>query len=150
MSLVRDNQPIRRLIDADYTYVNEELATTLYGIDGIKGEAMRRITLQNQYRGGILGHSSILALTSNYKDTSPVKRGHYVLDTILGTPPPPPPPGAGVLSEEVADLRTLSFREKVELHSSNPTCRACHSRIDPIGFSSVSYTHLTLPTNREV
>jgi len=141
MSLVRDNQPIRRLIDADYTYVNEELATTLYGIDGIKGEAMRRITLQNQYRGGILGHSSILALTSNYKDTSPVKRGHYVLDTILGTPPPPPPPGAGVLSEEVADLRTLSFREKVELHSSNPTCRACHSRIDPIGFSLENFDY---------
>ncbi len=141
MSLVRDDQPIRRLIDADYTYVNEELATTLYGIDGIKGEAMRRIKLQDQHRGGILGHSSILALTSNYKDTSPVKRGHYVLDTILGTPPPPPPPGAGVLSEEVADLRKLSFREKVELHSSSPTCRACHSRIDPIGFSLENFDY---------
>ena len=70
-----------------------------------------------------------------------MKRGHYVLDTILGTPPPPPPPGAGVLSEEVADLRTLSFREKVELHSSNPTCRACHSSIDPIGFSLENFDY---------
>ena len=141
MSLVRDDRPIRRLIDADYTFVNEELATTLYGIDGIRGQEMQRIKLQDPHRGGILGHSSILALTSNYKDTSPVKRGHYVLDTILGTPPPPPPPGAGVLSEEVADLRKLSFREKVELHSSNPTCRSCHSRIDPIGFSLENFDY---------
>lgn len=141
MSLIRDNQPIRRLLDADYTYVNEELATTLYGMTGIIGNEMRRVLVADQNRGGILGHGSILALTSNYKDTSPVKRGHYVLDTILGTPPPPPPPNAGVLSEEVADLKKLSFREKVELHSSSQTCRACHSRIDPIGFSLENFDY---------
>ena len=141
LSLVRDNQPIRRLIDADYTFVNEELATTLYGMEGIEGEHMRRVRLDDPNRGGYLGHGSVLALTSNYKDTSPVKRGHYVLDVLLGTPPPPPPPGAGVLSEELGDLRRLSFREKLELHSSNPTCSACHSRIDPIGFSLENFDY---------
>ena len=141
MSLVRDNQPVRRLIDADYTFVNEELATTLYGIEGIEGDHMRRVALDDPSRGGYLGHGSVLALTSNYKDTSPVKRGHYVLDVLLGTPPPPPPPGAGVLSEELGDLRKLSFREKLEMHSSNPTCSACHSRIDPIGFSLETFDY---------
>ena len=141
MSLIRDNQPIRRLIDADYTFVNEELGTTLYGMEGIEGEHMRRVPLDDPNRGGYLGHGSVLALTSNYKDTSPVKRGHYVLDVLLGTPPPPPPPGAGVLSEELGDLRKLSFREKLEMHSSNPTCSACHSRIDPIGFSLENFDY---------
>ncbi len=141
LSLVRENQPIRRLIDADYTYVNEELATTLYGMQGIRGAHMRRVRLDDPNRGGYLGHGSVLALTSNYKDTSPVKRGHYVLDVLLGTPPPPPPPGAGVLSEELGDLRRLSFREKLELHSSNPTCSACHNRIDPIGFSLENFDY---------
>ncbi len=84
LSLVRDNQPIRRLIDADYTFVNEELATTLYGLEGVRGEHMRRVALDDPSRGGFLGHGSVLALTSNYKDTSPVKRGHYVLDVLLG------------------------------------------------------------------
>ena len=141
LSLVRDNQPIRRLIDADYTFVNEELATTLYGMERIAGDHMRRVPLDDPHRGGFLGHGSVLALTSNYKDTSPVKRGHYVLDVLLGTPPPPPPPGAGVLSEELGDLRQLSFRQKLEMHSSNEACRACHQRIDPIGFSLENFDY---------
>ena len=141
LSLLRENRPIRNLIDADYTYVNEELATTLYGLEGIRGDHMRRVALDDRNRGGVIGQPSILALTSNYKDTSPVKRGHYVLDVLLGTPPPPPPPNAGVLSEEVADLRGLSFREKLEMHSKNETCRACHSRIDPIGFSLENFDY---------
>ena len=141
LSLVRGDQPIRRLIDADYTFVNEELATTLYGMEGVEGDHMRRVPLDDPNRGGYLGHGSILALTSNYKDTSPVKRGHYVLDVLLGTPPPPPPPGAGVLSEELGDLRRLSFREKLEMHSSNPACSACHRRIDPIGFSLENFDY---------
>ena len=141
LSLVRENQPIRRLIDADYTYVNEELASTLYGMRGVEGAHMRRVTLDDPNRGGYLGHGSVLALTSNYKDTSPVKRGHYVLDVLLGTPPPPPPPGAGVLAEELGDLRRLSFREKLELHSGNPACSACHARIDPIGFSLENFDY---------
>ena len=141
MSLLRENRPVRTLIDADYTYVNEELATTLYGLEGITGDQMRRVSVTDPNRGGVLGQASILALTSNYKDTSPVKRGAYVLDTLLGTPPPPPPPNAGVLSEEVADLRGLSFREKLDMHSRNETCRVCHSKIDPIGFSLENFDY---------
>jgi hypothetical protein len=141
LSLLRDNQPIGRLIDADYTYVNAELATTLYGMEGIEGDHMRRVQLDDPNRGGLIGQASILALTSNYKDTSPVKRGNYVLDTLLGTPPPPPPPNVGVLSKEVADMRGLSFREKVEMHSENPTCRVCHDRIDPIGFGLENFDY---------
>ena len=141
LSLLRENRPIRNLIDADYTYVNEELAGTLYGLEGVRGEHMRRVALDDPNRGGVIGQPSILALTSNYKETSPVKRGNYVLDVLLGTPPPPPPPNAGVLSEEVADLRGLSFREKLEMHSSNETCRACHRRIDPIGFSLENFDY---------
>ena len=141
LSLLREDRPIGSLIDADYTYVNEELAGTLYGMAGVRGEHMRRVALDDPNRGGVLGQPSILALTSNYKDTSPVKRGSYVLDVLLGTPPPPPPPNAGVLSEEVADLRGLSFREKLEMHSSNEACAACHRRIDPIGFSLENFDY---------
>ena len=141
MSLLRDNRPIKTLIDADYTYVNEELAKTLYGMEDIRGDHMRRVLLEDPNRGGVLGQPSVLAVTSNYKDTSPVKRGNYVLDVLLGTPPPPPPPNAGVLSEEVADLRGLSFREKLEMHARNETCRTCHSKIDPIGFSLENFDY---------
>ena len=88
MSLLRDNQPTGRLIDADYAFVNEELATTLYGMVGVKGDQMRRDEITDPNRGGIDGHASVLALTSNYKDTSPVKRGHYILDAVLGHSPP--------------------------------------------------------------
>jgi hypothetical protein len=135
MSLLRDNQPAHMLIDADYTFVNGELATTLYEMEGVEGPHMRRVSLDDPNRGGVISQPSILALTSNYSDTSPVKRGKYVLDTLLGTPPPEPPPNAAVLSQEVAEMRNLSFREKVETHSENEYCRGCHSRIDPIGFS---------------
>ena len=141
MSLIRDNQPIRRLIDADYTFVNQELAETLYGMKDIRGQEMRRVRLNDPNRSGVLGHGSTLAVTSNYKDTSPVKRGHYVLDVLLGTPPPPPPPNAGVLSQEVADLRELSFRQKLDMHSQNESCRVCHSQIDPIGFSLENFDY---------
>ncbi len=135
LSLLRDNLPIRRLIDADYTFLNEELATALYAMEGIQDAEMRRVKLDDPNRGGIIGHGSILAVTSNYKDTSPVKRGNYILETLLGTPPPPPPPNAGVLDEDVQKLKEMSFREKLERHSRDETCRVCHSRIDPLGFS---------------
>ena len=135
LSLLRDNLPIRRLIDADYTFLNEELATSLYAMEGIQGPEMRRVKLDDPNRGGIIGHGSIMAVTSNYKDTSPVKRGNYILETLLGTPPPPPPPNAGVLDEDVQKLKEMSFREKLERHSRDETCRVCHSRIDPLGFS---------------
>ena len=141
MALLREDLPIRSLIDADFTFVNEELASTLYGMDYIRGDHMRRVPIYNRNRGGVLGHASILALTSNYKTTSPVKRGVYVLDTILGTPPPEPPPNVGILSQELQQMEEMSFREKVEMHSSNAYCSGCHSRIDPIGFSMENFSY---------
>lgn len=134
MSLVRENRPVAALVDADYTFANEELADTLYGWDGIEGAEMRRVSLDDPRRGGVLGQGAILAVTSNYNKTSPVKRGHWILETLLGTPPPPPPPNAGVFDDEVGAQRELTFRQKLAQHSKNESCRACHAKIDPLGF----------------
>ena len=104
-------------------------------MEGITGKEMRRVKLEDPNRGGILTHPSVMAVTSNYRTTSPIKRGIWVLDTVLGTPPPPPPGGVGEIDDEIQENRKLSFREKLALHSANPTCRACHSKFDPLGFS---------------
>ena len=141
MSLLRDNAPIARLIGADYTFVNQELAETLYGMEGIEGSHMRRIALRDPNRGGILGQGSTLAITSNYSKTSPVKRGDWILDAVLGTPPPPPPPNAGVFEPEVSSNRELTFREKLALHSKSESCRSCHAMIDPLGFSLENFDY---------
>lgn len=134
LSLLREDRPIPQLVGADYTFVNEELADTLYGIDGIEGAEMRRVSTAGTPRGGVLGQGSILAVTSNYNHTSPVKRGHWILETLLGTPPPPPPANAGVFDQEVSAKKDLTFREKLAMHSSNESCRSCHAKIDPLGF----------------
>jgi hypothetical protein len=141
MSLVRENRSIDELIHADYTFLNEELARTLYDRDDVQGETMRRVSLNNSHRGGVLSQPSVLAVTSSYKQTSPIKRGIYVLDTILGTPPPPPPPDAGELDEKLRENRRLTLREKLELHSSSANCRSCHSRIDPLGLALENFDY---------
>ncbi len=141
MSLLRENRSIDDLIDSDYTFMNEELAKTLYGMDNVKGDRMRRVALHDRNRGGILTQPSVLAVTSGYFRTSPVKRGIYVLETILGTPPPPPPPGASELDEELEENDRLSFREKLELHSRDDTCRACHVKIDPLGLALENFDY---------
>jgi hypothetical protein len=141
MSLLRDDRPIAELISADYTFVNEELARTLYGMDSVSGDVMRRIELHDPNRGGLLGQGAILAVTSNYNQTSPVKRGHWILDTLLGTPPPPPPPNAGVFGQEVSSLKDLTFREKLAMHSADPSCRSCHAKMDPLGFSLENFDY---------
>lgn len=141
MTLLREDRPIGELIGADYTFINQELAETLYGMDGVEGPEMRRIRLDDPNRGGLLGQGSILAVTSNYNQTSPVKRGHWILDTLLGTPPPPPPPNAGVFDQEVGNQKDLTFREKLAMHSSNESCRSCHAKIDPLGFSLENFDY---------
>lgn len=141
MSLLRENAPISRLIDADYTFVSEELAKKLYDMEGVEGGHMRRVTLGDPNRGGLLGHAGILAVTSNYNKTSPIKRGHWILDSLLGTPPPPPPPNAGVFQEAVGKQQELTFREKLALHSDNESCRSCHAMIDPLGFSLENFDY---------
>lgn len=133
-SLVTENKPIGRLVDADYTYLNNELAA-LYKIRGVRGPEMRRVSLEGTQRGGVLGQGSVLAVTSFPYRTSPVVRGKWVLETLLGTPPPPPPPNVSELSDEIAENRRLSIRQKLERHRQSPSCSACHSEMDPLGLS---------------
>ena len=137
-SLVRENQSITKLIDADYTYLNEELAR-LYKIKGVSGDSMQRVRIDPERRGGIFGQGSLLAVTSFPGRTSPVVRGKWILSEVLGTPPPPPPPNVSELPEDIEENRRLTFREKLELHRRKPNCAACHSQIDPLGFSLEHY-----------
>ena len=132
-SLVQRNASIDRLLDADYTFLNEELAKH-YGIAGVSGSEMRQVSLSETPRRGVLGHGSILATTSLPHRTSPVLRGNWILTTLLGTPPPPPPPNVSEFDDRVAENHRLSQRQKLELHRANPRCYACHSQIDPLGF----------------
>lgn len=131
--LIRENRPVTELIHADYTYVNHELATH-YGLSNIEGTKLRQIHLTDPNRGGVIGQASILTTTSVPLRTSPVKRGKWILDTLLGTPPPPPPPDAGVLPGDDKSSQGLSFREQLQIHRKKPSCAGCHEKIDPLGF----------------
>ena len=133
-SLVRNNDPIDRLIDADYTFVNQELAKH-YRLQGVSGEQMQRVSLVETPRRGILGHGSILAVTSFPRRTSPVMRGNWILTRLLGTPPPPPPPNVSEFDERVAGNERLSQKQKLQAHRNSANCYACHSQIDPLGFA---------------
>lgn len=141
MSLLRENRPLDDLVDADYTFVNADLAHTFYGMPDVEGSEMRRVKLDDENRGGILGQPSVLAVTSSRNQTSPVKRGIFVLDTVLGTPPPPPPPNAGKLDPKLENSKRLTFREKLEQHASDSTCRACHATMDPVGFALENFDY---------
>ena len=129
-SIMREDRSVLDLLDADYTFVNERLARH-YGIPNIYGSRFRRVTLTDENRRGLLGHGSILTVTSQANRTSPVVRGKFILDNLLGAPPPPPPPNVPLL-EETQINGTL--RERMEQHRSNPVCAACHKTIDPMGF----------------
>ena len=131
-SILREDRSILDLIDADYTFVNGPLAE-LYGIEGVEGEEFRRVDLSpDSPRGGILTQASVLTVTSNPTRTSPVKRGKWILEQILGTPPPPPPPDVPELEEGRRATGTL--RERLEQHRANPMCATCHAKMDPLGF----------------
>ena len=133
-SVLREDRSALDLLTADYTFVNERLAKH-YGMPGIYGSHFRRITLPpDSPRGGLLGHGSILAVTGYATRTSPVVRGKWVLENLLGTPPPPPPPNVPPLSEEKSDA-VLSMRERMVQHRRNPVCAACHAMMDPVGLS---------------
>ena len=120
------------LIDSDYTFLNERLARH-YEVDGVQGETFRRVRLPDDRRGGILTQASILTLTSNPTRTSPVKRGKWILENILGTPPPPPPPNVPELDD--GDMELLgSLRERMQQHRENPSCAVCHRKMDALGF----------------
>ncbi|MFM8534380.1 MAG: DUF1592 domain-containing protein [Acidimicrobiia bacterium] len=135
-SLVRDDRSLLDLLTADYTYANERVARH-YGIPNVVGSDFRRVPLPADRRG-ILGHGSILTLTSIAERTSPVQRGKWVMEVLLGSPPPPPPPNVPALEETkgTADSgRALSVRERMEQHRSNPQCTSCHRVIDPLGLA---------------
>lgn len=121
------------LINSNYTFLNEKLAEH-YDIPGVKGDSLRKVVLKDRTRGGVMGMGSILASTSLPLRTSPVKRGQWVLEELLGTPAPPPPPDAGELPEEEAAAEDASIRELLVLHRSKPACQSCHEKMDPIGF----------------
>ena len=131
-SIVLEDRSALDLLTADYTFVNERLAKH-YSIPGIYGDQMRRVTIKDDYRKGLLGQGSILTITSLANRTSPVNRGKYVLTNILGTPPPPPPPNVPPLNE--APDRSLSMRERMAQHRTNVVCANCHKLMDPIGLA---------------
>ena len=135
-SLVREDRGLFDLLNADYSYVNERVARH-YGIANVTGNQFRRVTVPDERRG-ILGHGSVLTLTSIADRTSPVMRGKWVMEVLLGSPPPPPPPNVPALEETKGTTttgRTLSVRERMEQHRSNPACTSCHRVIDPLGLA---------------
>jgi len=132
-SMLRENRSVLELLSANYTFVNERLAQH-YGIPSIYGSNFRRVTVTDENRKGLLGQGSILTVTSRANRTSPVLRGKWVLDNLLGTPPPPPPPDVPPLKEG-GDVANMTMRQRMEQHRANPVCATCHSRMDPIGFA---------------
>ena len=134
--LVQEDRSVLELLTADYTFANQRLARH-YGISGVSGSEFRKVQLQNEHRRGLLGHGSILMMTSHANHTSPVLRGKWVMEVLLGSPPPPPPPVVPSLDEVAAaqDGRELTTRERMEQHRDNPSCLSCHSVIDPIGLA---------------
>ncbi|MDZ7778803.1 MAG: DUF1592 domain-containing protein [Gemmatimonadota bacterium] len=135
--LVEENGSLMDLLTADYSFVNERLARH-YGIPRVSGEDFQRVALRNEHRRGLLGHGSILMMTSHANRTSPVLRGKWVMEVLLGSPPPPPPPNVPSLdesSDEAQEGRTLTTRERMAQHRDNPACESCHSVIDPIGLA---------------
>jgi cytochrome c553 len=135
-SIVRENRSVLDLITANHTFVNGRLALH-YGIPGVLGSAFRRVEPADDYRRGLLGKGAILTMTSNADRTSPVMRGKWVMEVLLGTPPPPPPPNVPVLEATAAvkDGQFRSVRERLEAHRANPACASCHRMIDPIGLA---------------
>ncbi len=135
-SIVRSDCSVLDLLTADYTFVNDRLAAH-YGIPNVAGSRFRRVQIPDVNRRGLLGQGSILMLTSVADRTSPVQRGKWILEVLLGSPPPPPPPNVPALDEtkSVVGTRTLSVRERMEEHRRNPACASCHRVIDPLGLA---------------
>jgi mono/diheme cytochrome c family protein len=131
---VRDDRSIIDLVSADYSFVNERLAEH-YGLSGIVGQRLRKVTFSDGVRGGLLGQGGLLMVTSYPDRTAPVVRGFWVLENLLGMPPPPPPPNVPDLQSTTENGRPLSMRAQMETHRRNPACSVCHVRMDPLGFA---------------
>ncbi len=149
--VIRQNLDLAELIDSDWTFLNERLAKH-YGIEGVEGKEMRLVKLPQEHpRGGILTQGTVLAVTSNPTRTSPVKRGVFILDNILGMPPPPPPPNIPALEEVGGELKApeRSMRKMMELHRSQPLCHSCHNRMDPLGLALENFNALGIWRDQE-
>ena len=149
--LIREDRPLQELIDSSYTFLNEPLAE-YYGIDGVQGKKMQKVDLPaGNVRGGVLTQATFLAMTSNPDRTSPVKRGKFVLENLLGTPTAAPPPNIPPLEEgtEGSGGRKLSLRESLEIHRQNSLCASCHNSMDPLGLALENFNALGRYRERE-
>jgi hypothetical protein len=140
-SVLRSDQPVTALLEANYTYLNESLAM-LYGMQDVKGGQFRRVQLADSKRWGLLGKGAILMLTAKPDSTMPVLRGAWIIERILGSPAPTPPPNVPTLPQNVRGAPPKTLRERVNLHSTNPTCHACHGVMDPPGFALQNFNTL--------
>lgn len=140
--LRREDRPVTDLIDADYTFVNKELAA-VYGLPGVSGTGSQKVSLPAESpRGGLMGMTAFLAMTSHTNRTKPTARGKWILDVMYGMPPPPPPANVEALDDKAARdpaLASLSFREQLNRHATEAACRGCHDRIDPLGFAMENF-----------
>lgn len=134
--VVQQDRPITEFLESNYTFLNEKLAKH-YGISGVTGPEIRKVTLADGKHGGLLTQASVLTLTSNPGRTSPVKRGKWVMENILGTPPPPAPPNVPALDkpDNQVEQKTMTVRQRLEEHRKNPACASCHRQMDSIGFA---------------
>jgi len=150
--IIREDRSLVELIDSDYTFLNEKLAKH-YGIEGVKGSKMRKVSLEpNSPLGGVLTQGTILASTSNSTRTSPVKRGVFILENILGTPPAPPPPNVPALEdvESEDETQALSLRETLAIHREEPLCSSCHNRMDPLGLALENFNAMGMWRDSEL
>jgi len=133
LHVMNEDRSVLEFLDADYTWANERLAK-FYGINGVSGDEFRKVPLTGTHRGGLLTEASILLITSNPGRTSPVKRGKWVLETLLGAPPPTPPPNVPALPDDKKAPLTGTLRQRMEQHRADPICASCHKTMDPLGF----------------
>jgi len=145
--VLRENRPVSDFLNAEYTFLNERLAGH-YGIGGVSGPEFRKVSLTTDRRGGVLSQGGVLTVSSYPTRTSPVIRGKYVLQNLLGIPPAPPPPDVPAL-EESAGNEPRSMREQLDLHRRNPTCASCHRNMDPLGFGLENYDAIGRWRDRE-
>ena len=135
---MREDHNVLDLLTADYSFVNERLARH-YGIPGVRGSQFRKIAVTDPARRGLLGHGSVLTVTSQPNRTSPVKRGKWVLENLMGAPPPPPPPNVPVLEEKLDPNRPQTMKARMEEHRASPACANCHRLMDPIGLAMENF-----------
>jgi mono/diheme cytochrome c family protein len=146
-SVFREDRSVIELLSANYTFLNERLAQH-YGVPDVRGDQFRRVTLTDPNRFGLLGKASVLMVTAYPNRTSPVLRGSYILENLLGTPPAPPPPNVEAFKENKEGEQPKTIRQIMEQHRANPTCNACHGVMDPLGFALENFD--TIGTYRAV